>query len=857
MKDENVLIALGEIIKKPVFVYDENFVFTYCNQAFAAFIGQPVSESIGKTVFQLFKKDAADFLVEYGNDLLNNGGKKEFETTLPFNDGSLHQVFIRINTITDQAGNSNGFIGIFDDLSGFQIRKEELSAKESKYSQIFKNVQDIFYQVDINGNILEISPSVSKYSDYTHLEIIGQPIDMFYANPEDRQALLREIQEKGEAHDFEIVLKGKNKQLSHASVNAHFIYDENGVIKGVEGTLRDLTERKQAEERIKLSLSSLQATLDSTTDGILVVNDQGKITNFNKQFRQIFNVPDEIMESAADAAALEFVLNSIRNSEQFVSKVQYLYNHPELDSFDTIELLDGRIIERYSCPQKLDNKPIGRVWSFRDITERKKAEQQLHLMAHTLKSINESISITDTSNRILFVNAAFQKTYGYTMEELLGQDISMVRSPENDQDTVNQILDITANTGWQGELINRRKDGTDFPILLSTTIISNENGEAIGMVGVAVDISDRKKSEKLLRESEEKYRNLIETMPDGVYRSTHDGQFVELNNAMVKILGYDSKDELMAIDIKSQLYFEPKDRESLVLNSMPDDLDVFPMKKKDGSAVWIEDHGWYVKDQNNAILFHEGILRDVTERKLAELQLHQYSEELKEMNATKDKFLSIIAHDLKTPFSSILGLSDILKSEFKNFDAESLEQYISLIHSTSKNTYRLLENLLDWARMQQGKMPFAPRPLILKEIVTDVFEILANGAEKKQISLINSVDEQLIIHADLNMLKTVIRNLVSNAIKFTSSNGTIKVSAQVFDHLIQVCVKDNGTGIPKTDIKKLFRLGNSYSRLGTENEAGNGLGLILCEEFIRKHDGKIWVESELGQGSEFKFSLPH
>ena len=856
MKDEILLRGLLGVIKQPVFAKDKHFIYTYCNQAFADLIGKPKKEIIGKTVFQLYERELAEIYQKADDYLLETGGSQDYETSIRFYDGLTHAVILHKNIILDEEENKIGIIGLVEDISVLKNKEKELIESESKYKKIFENVQDIFYQVDVNGNIQEISPSVSKYSDYTHTEIIGQPIEMFYANPEDRNSLLREIQEKGEALDFEIVLKGKNKQLTHASVNAHFIFDEDGVISGVEGTLRDLTERKQAEEKIKISLSSLQATLDSTTDGILVVNDKGKITNYNKQFKAIFNVPDGIMELGDDASALEFVLKLFKDPNQFLSKVQYLYNHLDTDSFDTLEFMDGRIIERYSCPQKLDGKPIGRVWSFRDVTVRKKAEQQLHLMAHTLKSINESISITDTNNRILFVNAAFLKTYGYTEEELIGQDISMVRSSENDPEIVDKILDITSNTGWQGELMNRKKDGTDFPIMLSTTIISNENGETIGMVGVAVDISDRKKSEKLLRESEEKYRNLIETMPDGVYRSTHEGKFVELNDAMVRILGYDSKDELMAIDIKSELYFEANDRESLVLNASSADLDVFPMKKKDGTVVWIEDHGWYVKDKNDNIIFHEGILRDVTERKLAEFQLHKYSEELQEMNATKDKFLSIIAHDLKTPFNSILGLSEILKNEIRNFDRDSIEQYISLIYSTSKNTYRLLENLLDWARMQQGKMPFNPRPLILRELFADVFEILNDGALKKQITLVNTIEEQIIIHADLNMIKTVIRNLVSNSIKFTATKGKIEVSAFGIDKFIQVNVKDNGTGIPKADISKLFKIGTSYSNRGTENEVGNGLGLILCEEFISKHSGKIWVESEVGIGSEFKFLLP-
>lgn len=230
-------------------------------------------------------------------------------------------------------------------------------------------------------------------------------------------------------------------------------------IKGVEGSLRDLTERKQAQNKSELALSLLQATLDSTTDGILVVNRSGKITSFNKQFKRMFNHSEGIVESGEDSTAIDSVLSQLKYPDQFVSKVHYLYDHPELESSDTIELKDGRILERYSCPQHLDGEPIGRVWNFRDVTFRKKNEEQLQLMAHTLKSINESISITDTSNQILFVNDAFLKTYGYADEnELIGKNISIVRSFDNDPELADKILKITPDTGWQGEILNRKKE---------------------------------------------------------------------------------------------------------------------------------------------------------------------------------------------------------------------------------------------------------------------------------------------------------------------------------------------------------------------------------------------------------------
>jgi PAS domain S-box-containing protein len=477
-------------------------------------------------------------------------------------------------------------------------------------------------------------------------------------------------------------------------------------------------------------------------------------------------------------------------------------------------------------------------------------------MAHALKSINESISITDTNNRILFLNEAFLKTYGYEDgNELIGKDISFLRSQNNDPEVVDQILRSTIEAGWQGEIFNRKKDGTEFPISLSTSVILDENGHILGMAGVATDITQRKQTEELLRQSEMKYRNLIETMPDGYYRSTSDGKFVEVNKAMVKLLGYESEDELMSIDIKKDLYFDPSDRESLVLQINPEELDVYQLKKKDGTAVWVEDHGWYVKDKSGKIIFHEGVARDITERKIAEIQLQKYSEELQEANATKDKFFSIIAHDLKSPFNSLMGFSEIIKNEARNLDIATIEQYAGLISSTSTNTYRLLENLLDWARMQQSQLVFKPVSFILSNVVNEVLEILIEKANSKMIAIINYIPGNLIVWADKDMLKTILRNLISNALKFTPTNGKVEIKAALMNDELEISITDNGIGIKPDEISKIFKIGSSFSKRGTENEKGTGLGLLLCKEFVEKHNGQIKVESQVGKGSTFSFTL--
>jgi signal transduction histidine kinase/ligand-binding sensor domain-containing protein len=230
--------------------------------------------------------------------------------------------------------------------------------------------------------------------------------------------------------------------------------------------------------------------------------------------------------------------------------------------------------------------------------------------------------------------------------------------------------------------------------------------------------------------------------------------------------------------------------------------------------------------------------------------------ELRELNVSKDKFFSIIAHDLKNPFSSILSVSEMLKEDIKSADNATLENYAGIINTSAVQTMRLLENLLEWANSQRGKISFTPVPLDLHELLDEEFSVLSELASGKNIELKNSIKNNMTIMADKNMIKTILRNLISNAIKFTHKNGRVEVMAAVDTKEVEISVQDNGIGMSKETMAKLFRLDGNLSTRGTENEKGTGLGLFLCKEFVEKHGGKIWVESEQGKGSIFKIVLP-
>lgn len=237
-------------------------------------------------------------------------------------------------------------------------------------------------------------------------------------------------------------------------------------------------------------------------------------------------------------------------------------------------------------------------------------------------------------------------------------------------------------------------------------------------------------------------------------------------------------------------------------------------------------------------------------------KLAESEEELKKLNASKDRFFSIISHDLKNGFYSILELSKMLADPENTDSEEDKLETAQRLHNSSKKMYSFLENLLSWARLQRGKMEFEPTENSLYAMVTEVVYLFKQRAEQNGVRLQNNIGSNSIIICDENMVKTILRNLISNALNFTNWNDTINIDAHDRDNEVVITVSDTGVGISDENIKKLFRVDSKYIATNTQGEKGTGLGLILCKEFVEKNGGKIWVESREGRGSKFSFTLP-
>jgi len=386
------------------------------------------------------------------------------------------------------------------------------------------------------------------------------------------------------------------------------------------------------------------------------------------------------------------------------------------------------------------------------------------------------------------------------------------------------------------------------------------NEKVIGALFFGKDITKRKQAEQALLDSQLLLKSSLESQSDTILFSINkDYHYLYFNSAHAKVMKYAYGKEIEA--------------GMNILDCITSDEDRAVAKNNYDRALRGETHtnvrvfgkenlAYYesffnpILNERNQIVGATGLARDISERKKSELALLKSQKRLKDLNATKDKLFSIIAHDLRSPFNNIIGFSELLLENINKIDNVESEKYIDIINSTAKKTIILLDNLLNWAKSQTGELSYKPEKIILSEIMLEIIGLKKSLAKAKNISLHYTPTIEIELYTDINILKTILRNLISNAVKFTNAGGYINILATTNQQQVEISISDNGVGINEETIHKLFDLSTNLTSLGTANEKGSGLGLVLCKEFVEKLGGKIWVESVEGKGSDFKFTLP-
>jgi len=469
---------------------------------------------------------------------------------------------------------------------------------------------------------------------------------------------------------------------------------------------------------------------------------------------------------------------------------------------------------------------------------------------------------TDLEGKITFINKFGLNLLGYSGEELQKQaDMFSFIDPESKEALFEGFQKtLLGSSAIPREYKVVRKDGKTVPILMHAVIYS-ENSVPQGIRGTGVDVTELRAAQEMLSIERNLLRSLIDNLPDRIYAKDSSSRFIICNKALVKRMGRESADEILGksdmdlLDRESAMKYHA-DEQNIINTGVPLLNKEETVLFKNGQLRYSLSTKLPLRNSHGEIVGIVGIGKDITDRKLMEIEAENKNIQLQKIIADRDRFFSIIAHDLKSPFNYFLGFTELISDQIETMSVEKIREVTTNMRNSAANLYTLLEDLLEWSRMQRGQTLFNPQEFFLLDKIRECVDIVGGPALKKDIIISLNIPSDLVVAADHHMFNTIIRNLVSNAIKFSNHGGKIVVSAVAVDgKMNEISVTDNGIGMDDDTLGNLFVRNDNARRKGTDGEPGTGLGLLLCKEFVEKHGGKIWVKSRAGEGCTFTFTL--
>lgn len=641
-----------------------------------------------------------------------------------------------------------------DDNTKQKLTENELRESEEKYRTIFENIQDVFYQTDLAGIVLEISPSIKYFSEFVRDEIIGTAVHNLYNNPDDRNVLLNTIMKNGELRDYELKLKTKFGTIKHVSINARLIFDGNGNPNHIDGVIRDITERKQAKTKLIESEYLLRTIIEAEPECIKIVDADGRLLLMNPAGLAIIEA--DSMEQVAGQEVFGLITTEYRRA--------FIKMHKRVIAGESVQMefelkgLKGAShwLETNAVPLQYHGKMVHLAHT-RNITERKRAEEKLKNSEMFLKE-------TQTIARL--------GTY---------------------------ILNIENGTWTSSDVLD-----TIFGI---------------------------------------------------------DSYYDKTTSAWISIIHPDWRQIMHDYFINE-----------VVGNKCKFDKEYKIIRKIDKKERWIHGLGEIIFNEDNQPIKMIGVVQDITERKRIEEELTIAKEKAEESDRLKSSFLSNMSHEIRTPMNGILGFAELLKEP--NLTGEEQQEYISIIERSGTRMLNIINDIIDISKIESGSMKILISETNINEQIEYIHTFFKPEIDAKNMQLIfkNSLpSKDAVIKTDREKIYAILTNLVKNAIKFTHSGSiefgynlkpakpnTTGTSGYLFESFeLEFYIKDTGIGIRQEQLEIVFERFRQGSESITRSYEGAGLGLSISKTFVEMLGGKIWVESELGKGSVFYFTIPY
>ena len=740
---------------------------------------------------------------------------------------------------------------------------EALQGSEEHYRTVVQSATDAIVVSNSKGKIIEWNKGAEKIFGYAEEDIIGRAITDIMPNRyvEQHSVALAQRVKGGESRVIgnTVELTGLHKNGSEFPLELSLSEWVTSAGKYFTGIIRDISERKRSEVLLHENAEKHIAILETAMDGFWLADMQGRLREVNETYCRMSGYSKEELLSMC-ISDIE-ITETPDDTAKYIQKVKTKGE----DRFKSRHRRKDGTVFYVEVSVQFKQIEDGRMISFlRDITESIHSEEIQRESEQTYRTLADSghtlVWTSGTDTHCNYFNRVWLEFTGRTLEQETGNGWQAGVHPDDAERCI-KIYSAAFNMrqDFSMEYRLRRHDGEYRWIVDDGIVRYNSNGDFIGYIGHCYDITERKRAEEALRVSEYQYRHLIETLPDGVYKSSHSGKFIEINPAMVKILGYDTKDELMNIDIKKQLYFNEGDRESVTLDEDLNERSVYRLRKKDGTEVWVEDQGRLVVDEENNILYHEGVLRDITERKNSEQALRQ-AQKLESIGTLAGG----IAHDFNNLMNAVLGQSGLALHKLPKESPAA--EHIEKAMKASERVADLTKQLLAYS----GRGKFFINEIDLNTLVKENVQILEVSIPKTTSLMLELDNLSPHIMGDVSQVQQVIMNLIINAGEAMGLNpGTIHLRTsriEIADNsavysrytvsllapgsyaLLQV--RDTGSGINQETLSRIF------DPFFTTKFTGRGLGLAAVLGIIKGHKGGLRIVSEEGNGTLFEIVFP-
>ncbi|MCJ7801341.1 MAG: PAS domain S-box protein, partial [Candidatus Marinimicrobia bacterium] len=610
--------------------------------------------------------------------------------------------------------------------------------------------------------------------------------------------------------------------------------------------VHEINERKQGEKALQKSESLLKSILESTGDGLLVVDNKGQVTHRNNEFNKMWRIPSNLIKSKDDNKLIDFVLAQLTNPSQFTSKVKELYNSTKSD-LDIIHFKDGRIFERYSKPLVDENSINGRVWSFRDITDRMQAVKALKKNEAKYHSLTENLQIGIYRNtpgakgKFIEVNKAMIEMFGFKDREsmLAVPTSSLYVSPSTRKLFSNKLQDKGSVKNEEIRLL--RKDGNTFIGSVTATAVKNEDGRVIHYDGLVEDITERAELRIKLQENEEKFRSIVFNSPSIIMQADRHGIISFIN---YKYSGFE-RENIIGKSIYDLIPPEYYDAAKTTIKNVFETGESYSFESigvaTGENAVWYKNNVSAIR-KNDKVVGVAILAADISEQKQTDIM--------------KTEFISSVSHELRTPLTiireSLSLLSDGLFGELNKDQADIVNPAMEDVDRLE----RIINNLLDISKIDGQKIKIDRAMVDVVKIARGVVKSFENQVASKNIELVLTSNQELInLYLDRDRIIQVFMNLIGNATKFTKE-GKIEVIITEKENIVECCIADTGKGISKKDLGTVFDRFHQIGKVVKAGEKGSGLGLSISKGIVKLHRGKIWVNSKPDKGSKFYFSLP-